>query len=120
MHSDCSNVWRLPLVPMPVRRGDDGAIWQYLNPGIGTVPTMCVVSKPNPVLPGPPLLNVIPGANPPNPIALRQTLVGCVTKRDEQTTIIEILARVPIPRERSWQLARRRPGCTFVITEDHE
>ena len=79
-----------------------------------------VVHQPDPVLPLPPLHDVVVGAHPADPIPLRRALVGRVPERDEEPAVGAILADVPVAGQRARQFPRRRPGLALVVGEDHE
>ena len=118
--TDAQHVRCCALFPVSIRGGDERVVGQAFDARIGGVVALGVVFETHDVLPATSLRKVIPGAHPPDPIALVGALRGLApwritAKTDEQPAVCGIFSGVPVARQAEGQFPWLCPRLALVL-----
>jgi len=104
---------------MAVGGGDDGAVGEEFDTGIGAIRSLGVVHETHPVLTLAIVQNVFVSSHPGDPITFGGGFVGGVAKGDEESAVRRVDSCVSIAGKCRRKFARGGPGFCFVVAEDN-
>ena len=108
------DVGRLPGVPMAIGGGDEAPVGHPLEPGVGAIPLVGVVLDADAILTRRPAEEIVPVADPGDPIPLGRAPLRHVAEGDEEAPIAGVLRGVAIPGELPREFARRAPRAALI------
>ncbi|OPZ80289.1 MAG: hypothetical protein BWY77_01149 [bacterium ADurb.Bin431] len=106
--------------PVSVSGDHHHARGKPFHPGIGGVGRIGVVLEQDAVLPLASPENVLPGAEPADPVAPGRAALGHIAEGDEETAVAGVLPGMAVAGEGGGQLDHRRPAFALVIAGDIE
>ena len=118
--ADADDERRFAGDPVAVGRGDERAVGQQFQAGIGAIGALVVVHQPHAILPLTAVGDIVVGANPSDPVTVSRTLVCRVAERDEQPPVRRVAGDMAVAGERAGQFARLAPCLAFVVGENDE